>query len=39
MVVKGQQMSNIVNLLYGYQTWSDEPLMQTKNDDDLYGVF
>ena len=43
--VKGQWRSNIVNnvlwllkyriLQYGYQTWSEEPLMQAKNDDDL----
>ena len=28
--VKGQQRSNVVNnaLYYGYQTWSEEPLMQ-----------
>ena len=25
--VKGQQRSNIVTMLYGYQTWSDQPLM------------
>ena len=24
-------------MLYGYQTWSEEPLMQAKNDDDLCG--
>ena len=24
-------------MLYGYQTWSEEPLMQAKNVDDLYG--
>ena len=24
-------------MLYGYQTWSGEPLMQAKNDDDLHG--
>ena len=28
MVVKGQQNSNIVNSLYGYQTSSEESLMQ-----------
>ena len=29
MEVKGQQRSNVVNyMLYDYQTWSEEPLMQ-----------
>ena len=28
--VKGQQRSNIVTMLHGYQTWSGEPLMQAE---------
>ena len=28
MEVKGQQRSNIVNYVHGYQTWSEESMMQ-----------
>ena len=35
MEVKGQQRSNTVNF-DGYETWSEEPLMQAE-DDDLNG--
>ena len=24
-------------MFYGYQTWSEEPLMHVKDDDDLHG--
>ena len=24
-------------MLYGYRTWSEEPLMQAEDDDDLHG--
>ena len=43
MEVKGQQRSNVVNYakhakrLPNYQTWSEEPLMQVKDNDDLHG--
>ena len=33
--VKDHQRSNVVNYMcYGYQTWSEESLMQVCNDDD-----
>ena len=40
MEVKGHQRSNGVNyaMAFGYHILSKEVLMQTENDDDLYGV-
>ena len=38
MEVKGHQRSNVVNYIYcGYQTWSEESLMQVYDNDHLHG--
>ena len=37
MEVKGHQRSNVVNFMIWLHIWSKEPLMQARNDDDLYG--
>ena len=37
MEVKGHQRSNAETMCYGYQTWSEESLMQVYDDDDLHG--
>ena len=36
MEVKGHQRSNAETMCYGYQTWSEETLVQVYDDDDLH---
>ena len=36
MEVKGHHRSNAETMCYGYQTWSEESLMQIYDDDDLH---
>ena len=34
MELKGHQKSNVETIRYGYQSWSEESLMQVYDDDD-----